>query len=433
MDASASPGNQWLSGARFKDTLLNRVTVLLGAKDEGMEDILAQQRIAELEAQVVALDARIASLGRELDAANGRNAALQGQLEQSKSEATGLQARVAGLEATVRSQAAEIERLRAQLANSAPGRVAKPSMVDLVDKLPKHPTLPPYANRTRPISMIVVHHTDTPKTTTVQTIAQYHVFGERKDAQGNVVKAQWPGVGYHFLIDPQGVIYQGQRESTRSYHVGGDPNDYSVAISLIGRFMRKNYDGTDRPPEDQVPTPQQLQSAGQLAAWLMQEHKIGEDQVKGHRDVWPKSTVCPGEHWKTGLNWYPRLMEQIKSAQAAGGDDPVAAPGALPALLGSRDRVGRRGLAQRARLHRPLPSHDGVQRGRRDAGPPRRHRRRTCGRLRGGRDPAAAGGRRSLPAGRQGRSRHEAHVGRPGAEGHALAGRPGLALRRGAA
>ena len=49
------------------------------------------------------------------------------------------------------------------------------------------------------------------------------------------------------------MITQGQRESTRSYHVGGDPNDYSVAISLIGRFMRKNYDGTDRAPEDQVP------------------------------------------------------------------------------------------------------------------------------------------------------------------------------------
>ena len=165
---TASPGNQWLSGASFKDTLLNRVTVLLGAKDEGMEDILAQQRIAELEAQVVALDARIASLGRELDAANGRNAALQGQLEQSKSEATGLQARVAGWKRRFAARQPRSSGCAPCSPTDAPGRVAKPSMVDKVDKLAHHPTLPPYANRTRPISMIVVHHTDTPKTTTVR-------------------------------------------------------------------------------------------------------------------------------------------------------------------------------------------------------------------------------------------------------------------------
>lgn len=170
--------------------------------------------------------------------------------------------------------------------------------------------------------MIVVHHTDTAKTTTVQQIAQYHVYGERKSASGDIIKAQWPGVGYHFIISPDGVIHQCQRESTRSYHVGGDPNDYSVAISLIGRFMTKNYDGTDRAPEDRVPTPEQLRSAGRLAAWLAQEHDIPVEQIKGHRDVWPKATVCPGEHWKTGLNWYPRLLEEVKAAQSSTGGLP---------------------------------------------------------------------------------------------------------------
>jgi N-acetyl-anhydromuramyl-L-alanine amidase AmpD len=308
LEATASPGNQWLSGAKYKEPLLARIRAIIDA--EAAPDVPElRRRIAELEAQVAALT-------RDLGAAEQQKAELQRQLTQAQGQVASLQSRIAQLEATVQQQAAEIERLRAQLGNTAPGRVAKPAVVDMVDKLPKHPTLPPYGKRTRPISMIVVHHTDTPKTTTVQSIAQYHVYGERKDAQGNVVKAQWPGVGYHFLVDPQGVIYQGQRETTRSYHVGGDPNDYSVAISLIGRFMRKNYDGTDRAPEDQVPTPQQLRSAGQLAAWLIQEYNVKEDQVKGHRDVWPKATVCPGEHWKAGLNWYPRLMEEIKAAQS---------------------------------------------------------------------------------------------------------------------
>jgi len=305
LDSTASPGDQWLSGAQYKTALLVRVASQLKPAGGSTPEQL-QRRIAELQTEVAALKAQVEALSGQEPQTGGTG-----------TQAPPPQTRLAELERTVDAQTAEIDRLRALLADGATARVAKPPIVDMVDKLPSHPTLPPYDTRTRPISMIVIHHTDTPKSTTVQTIAEYHVHGERKAADGSVVKAQWPGVGYHFLIDPQGVIYQGQRENTRSYHVGGDANDYSVAISLIGRFMQKNYDGTGHAPEDQVPTPQQLRSAGQLAAWLMQKHDIPIGQIKGHRDVWPRATVCPGEHWKTGLAWHSRLLEEVKSAQSA--------------------------------------------------------------------------------------------------------------------
>ncbi len=41
----------------------------------------------------------------------------------------------------------------------------------------------------------------------------------------------------------------------------------------------------------------------------------------GHRDVWPKGTVCPGEHWKTGQKWWTLLEQEIETfqqGQAAG-------------------------------------------------------------------------------------------------------------------
>ena len=58
--------------------------------------------------------------------------------------------------------------------------------------------------------MIVIHHTDTPKNFTVTQIAQYHVYGERKDTDGNLIKGPWPGIGYHFVIAANGTIYRCQ-------------------------------------------------------------------------------------------------------------------------------------------------------------------------------------------------------------------------------
>lgn len=318
LDTTASPGDQWLSGAQYKTDLLVRVASELKPKQQSTPKQL-QRRIVELQVEVAALRAQVEALSGQMVHSTG-----------TSTQTHPSQARLTELEQTVVVQTAEIDRLRALLADRITARVTKPPIVDMVDKLPRHPTLPPYGERTRPVSMIVIHHTDTPKSTTVQTIAEYHVHGERKAADGSIIKAQWPGVGYHFLIDPHGLIYQGQRETTRSYHVGGDANDYSIAVSLIGRFMQKNYDGTDRTPEDQVPTPQQLRSAGQLAAWLMQEYNIPIEQIKGHRDVWPRATVCPGEHWKTGLAWHSRLLEEVKSAQSS---------------------VSNRGIGQRTQLY----------------------------------------------------------------------------------
>jgi hypothetical protein len=174
--------------------------------------------------------------------------------------------------------------------------------------------------------MIVIHHTDTPKTRTPQQIASYHVHGERKNAQGKVIKEQWPGIGYHFLVGADGTIYQCQREETKSNHVGGEPNNFSVAVSFLGRFMKTDLQGQPAPPEDQLPTAPQLRGAAQLVAWLMQKYNIPLDKVMGHRDVWVGATACPGDQWLTGARWKGMLQAAVRAAlegSPAGGDKPL--------------------------------------------------------------------------------------------------------------
>lgn len=288
----ASPGKQWQQGAAFKDVLLARVQEVLDAAGADLS-----QQVARLRQRVAALEAQVSELQAQAD------------------QAQALQTRINELEKIVTDQKAEISRLRDLLAAGTGGRVARPEIVDLVDSLPKHPSLPMYRKRTMPVTMLVIHHTDTGKAFTVQQLARYHVYGERKKADGSMLKEQWPGLGYHFVIAADGVICQGQREDTVSYHVGGDPNAYSIGISLIGRFMNTDLKGNAQPATDQIPTPQQLRSAGHLVAWLMQEHDVPLARVVGHRDVWPKGTVCPGEHWKTGLKWWGLLEQEIKGVQ----------------------------------------------------------------------------------------------------------------------
>lgn len=282
----ASPGAQWDTGAKYKDTLLAKVQSLLdAAKDPYLVIQDLRKQVADLQAQVSALQDQVAQLQQQAQTQNS----------------------------TILAQKAEIARLQDLLRGCTGGKVAKPSIVDKVDALDRHPTLPAYSKRTKPVSMLVVHHTDTQTTTTVEQLAHYHVFGERRAADGTLIKAQWPGIGYHFVIGPDGVIYQGQRESTSSYHVGGEPNNYSIGISLIGRFMSTDLQGKPQAADKQIPTPQQLRSTAHLAAWLMQEYQIPLEKIMGHRDVWPKSTSCPGEHWKGGQHWYDMLVAEIKA------------------------------------------------------------------------------------------------------------------------
>ncbi|MCS6844162.1 MAG: N-acetylmuramoyl-L-alanine amidase [Caldilineales bacterium] len=307
-DPTRSPGKQWLEGAKYRDKLLAQVSEILAQAQAGQDQVIAQlrRRIQELEARVAELQAQANQLPP-----------LQREVQELRRQVDSQQAELARLRAENSQLLAENARLWAALQNLQGNVVSRPPMVDLVDSLPRHPTLPPYARRTEPIRRIVVHHTDTPLTTTVEQIAAYHVNGERRDNQGNLVKTQWPGIAYHYVITPDGVIHQTQRPETRSYHAGPANND-SLGISLVGRFLRRHWNGTPIPPEQQLPTAAQMRSLSHLIAWLMQEHKITDiNQVIGHKEV--MDTSCPGDQWNTGANWKATLYAEIQAVQARGG------------------------------------------------------------------------------------------------------------------
>lgn len=92
----------------------------------------------------------------------------------------------------------------------------------------------------------------------------------------------WPDLPYHFLIAPDGTIYEGRStayepESNTDYELSGH-----LGVELMGNF------------EEQRPSREQLDSLVELIAWLLSEHDLSTDAIGTHASVAPGQTSCPG-------------------------------------------------------------------------------------------------------------------------------------------
>ncbi len=92
----------------------------------------------------------------------------------------------------------------------------------------------------------------------------------------------WPDLPYHFLIAPDGRIFEGRSlayepETNTNYDVSGH-----VGVQVWGNF------------EEQRVSVEQLESLTTLLAWLSQELAIDPATIRGHRDV-AAGTTCPGK------------------------------------------------------------------------------------------------------------------------------------------
>lgn len=132
------------------------------------------------------------------------------------------------------------------------------------------------------------YKTQTPKRFTIHHSAV--TFDRTRDAAQHIANTQrwgmgearnWADIPYHFIIAPDGVIFEGrdprtEGESNTSYDTSGH-----LQINLLGNF------------NEQEPTAEQIESLVQLIAWAHTEFDIPTATIMAHRDFAP--TACPGE------------------------------------------------------------------------------------------------------------------------------------------
>lgn len=135
---------------------------------------------------------------------------------------------------------------------------------------------PPKTGYTRhkPVHL-VVHHTAIPNVHNYAGAAT--VRGIQRSHQDD---RKWNDIGYHFVIGPEGAIYQGRPEYVVGAHA--QPNTGKVGISLVGNYQ----------DEDQL-SDATRKSLIHLLAWLAATYTIDPGtHITGHRD-W-MDTSCPG-------------------------------------------------------------------------------------------------------------------------------------------
>lgn len=118
----------------------------------------------------------------------------------------------------------------------------------------------------------IIHHSAGALTQTVQDIHAEHLA---KD---------WHGIGYTFVIPPDGSIHTGTPIGDVPAATQGF-NTISVAICLIGNFEK------DDPGYTGPPTAAQLASLSDLSV-MLHEKIPSIERTQGHRDYMPDA--CPG-------------------------------------------------------------------------------------------------------------------------------------------
>src|SRR3954453_16351513 len=184
-----------------------------------------------------------------------------------------------------------------------------------------------------PVQKLIVHHTDTQNNdpnpaATIRSIYYYHAV-----TQG------WGDIGYNFLIDQAGRVYEGRH--SRTYAPGESPtgqdlsgngvtaahaqgfNSGTVGIALLGTLTNQDT------------TPAARQALEKLLAWEASSHGIDPQgaslytnpvsgaqktfpTIAGHRDV--NATECPGGVFYATL---PAIRSDV-AAMIAGSPPPPA-------------------------------------------------------------------------------------------------------------
>jgi N-acetylmuramoyl-L-alanine amidase-like protein/type IX secretion system substrate protein len=213
----------------------------------------------------------------------------------------------------------------------------QPAYLDRAGWCPSGDCPPGPAPTPTSVTHLIIHHSATANTASdwaavVRSFWDWHV-----NVNG------WDDIGYNWLIDPNGVVYEGRGDNILGAHFCGK-NTGTMGVCVIGTFT------------DVLPTQAALDKLTDLLAWKACDADIAPEgaavhassglnlhRISGHRDGC--STECPGDLFYPTI---PSLRTAVKNyiENDCDGDPPSA--------------TGETGLAKNSVRIYPNPTSGGV-------------------------------------------------------------------------
>ncbi len=141
------------------------------------------------------------------------------------------------------------------------------------------------------VERITVHHDGMPPATLrTQNAVASRIEQIRRGHRRN----GWADIGYHYIVDPQGRVWEGRPIALQGAHVK-IANPRNMGILVLGNF------------EVERPTEQATSAVERFIVEQMRLHRVPASQIYTHREL--AATACPGRN----------LQRLMVSARSRGG------------------------------------------------------------------------------------------------------------------
>jgi hypothetical protein len=110
-------------------------------------------------------------------------------------------------------------------------------------------------------------------------------------------------LGYHFVVDPAGRVWEGRALAFEGAHAVGQ-NEGNVGVVVLGDYERQDLVQTQR------------ESLRLLVGCLRERYGIKLHRIYGHSDL--GSSVCPGKNLYTWVSDFRGDVKSSKGSEGAG-------------------------------------------------------------------------------------------------------------------
>lgn len=143
--------------------------------------------------------------------------------------------------------------------------------------------IPSGMNRMVPIRAVTIHHDAVLLTDSGEASVRSRIAGHQRYHMND---RDWADVGYHFMVDRRGVIWEGRGLGWQGAHVK-DHNEGNIGVMALGNYNQ------------QSPTSDQLAGLVRIVRACQTHYGVPGSAVRTHQE-W-RASECPGRYLQSAV------------------------------------------------------------------------------------------------------------------------------------